>query len=446
MSKDSVQDLRQLKQDYFKLLEDRRDERGFLLRAINAIASAASTNGKIKSNLKSVKKLLTDDGDLSLEQIDKEVNKLKDKIMAKEDPSDSDEPDRLLILEERILMACRMIKKLMASLLEDFYPMTERMKEDAKAIQITCKGDAAEIEIMKPTDELLDFLDDIKVKISEDFRDINRSFFILLDQVKELETSLASEFGGDAPLKEIEYFEMKINSEMGVIADSFNFYTTIKEAKKVVVEKLQNIRSLVSLKKKKETNRAEIAQKNIQNLKQRISDVEKDARQMSEKAEKFQEAAMKDGLTGLYNRKAFDIKIQDALKKFNANSNAFSIVVFDVDKFKGINDKLGHVAGDKVLQTVAACLEESFRKNDFIARYGGDEFVVVVEDLTEAMAAEKIARFKKNLKKRRFVSHKEGEIALSVSTGVSIATEGDTAVTTFERADKAMYECKQKNA
>ena len=113
------------------------------------------------------------------------------------------------------------------------------------------------------------------------------------------------------------------------------------------------------------------------------------------------------------------------------------------NKFKDINDTLGHIAGDKVLIKISECLLESFRKDDFIARYGGDEFIVIIEKLTEKMAQERINIFNKNLKKRRFVSQKHGEIQLSISAGTAKVMEGDTIESMIDRADKAMYESKQ---
>jgi len=153
---------------------------------------------------------------------------------------------------------------------------------------------------------------------------------------------------------------------------------------------------------------------------------------------------MRDGLTGLFSRGAFDLKIREAIYGCREDKKSFALIMFDVDKFKSINDTLGHIAGDKVLKKVAECLEETFRKDDVIARYGGDEFVAFICDFTEAMARERIADFNKNLKKRRFVSHKAGEINLTVSAGVAIFMEGDTAESVIERADKIMYAAKQK--
>ena len=290
------------------------------------------------------------------------------------------------------------------------------------------------------------FVDKIKITISKDFNEINNTFLSLLGQVKDLEKSLINDFGSENNLKEIENFETDINQQVGNIAESFNFYSTINELKEVVIDKLKKIKDLVSLKKKKEIEKTEAAMESIEQLNHRISAVEKKAQQMSAKAEEYQKAAMRDGLTGLFTRGAFDIKIKEAYENYTAWKKDFSIIVFDVNKFKQINDTLGHIAGDRVLKKISECLEESFRKNDFIARYGGDEFIVIIEDMSEEMANERINLFNKNLKKRRFVSQKHGEVKLSVSAGISKIMENDTIESLIDRADRAMYESKQETA
>jgi diguanylate cyclase len=322
--------------------------------------------------------------------------------------------------------------------------MSNELEVRAKAIDIKCKEDIAEIRLKEPTSAFLSFIEELKAKISEDFKYINESFLTLLEHVKELEKTLKSEFGEKDRLKEIESFEMKVNTEVGSIVNSFNLYTTINEIKGAVVEKIKSIKRLVSLKKKEEIKRAQAAKENIKKLKKQINEAEKDASEMSKKVERFQTVALKDGLTGLYNRKAFDTRVKSALKGFNELEQPFSIVLFDVDKFKEINDTFGHVAGDTILKKVSQCLMETFRKNDFIARYGGDEFVVVIENLTREMADERILNFRKNLRKRRFTSYAKGDVSLTVSAGIALVEEGDTLESLIIRADKAMYASKKK--
>ena len=175
----------------------------------------------------------------------------------------------------------------------------------------------------------------------------------------------------------------------------------------------------------------------------RIKDAEKNALEMSRKAEQFQIAAMEDGLTGLYNRKAFDLRVKKAFEAFYENKEPFSLVIFDVDNFKEINDNFGHVAGDKVLIKVAQCMQETFRKNDFIARFGGDEFAVIIDGLTRELANERIFNFRENLNRRRFMSYAKGDVKIKVSTGIAIAQERDTIESLIERADQVMYAAKE---
>ncbi|MFC1534062.1 GGDEF domain-containing protein [Thermodesulfobacteriota bacterium] len=446
MAKDKADEIKQLKTDYFELEEIRREERKSLLNVINTFGVLASDKDDMAEDIQSIKGLIIPDGELSIEEIEMELRKIKNKIIAKDSGENhgSDESVQLHYLEERVLEACRIIKRIMAAILDDFYPMTKEMASTADNIGIECKGDITQIEFKKPSEDLLDFIKRVKFKIFEDFKDINTAFFTLLEQVKDLEISLAGEYGGDEPVKEIEYFEMKINQEVGSITESFDIYTTISEVKKVVVDKINNIKDLVSLRKKEEVRKTLIARKSISKLKKKITEVEKVAHNMSKKAKQFQKVAMRDSLTGLYNRNEFNLKVKDTLNIFHKEGERFSIILFDVDKFKVINDSLGHIAGDKVLMKVAECLKESFRSNDFLARYGGDEFVVIIEGLTKEMAQDKIEIFKNNLKKKRFISYKEGEINLTVSAGITMVMEGDTLESLIDRADKAMYALKRK--
>jgi diguanylate cyclase (GGDEF)-like protein len=420
-------------------------ERKCLIKVANTFAIMLSNESQIGRQVQSIKKLLGSDEKLPLELVERELSNLKGLVVSQESEggSDLEAHDRLIALEALLTEACGFLRKMMLALLENFYPLNLRLKEMAATIDMDCRGDAAQLEFPQATTALLEFVDELKKKISEDFTYINGAFLLLLDQVKELEKSFAREFIGEEHLKKIEYFELKINQDIHSIAHSFDLYTTIDEIKNVVMEKIRNIKLAVSLRKKEDLKKAQVTQEKIKTLLGRISDAEKGAREMARKAEEFQMAAMKDGLTGLYNRKAFDYKVENALRGLREGSGSFSIILFDVDGFKEINDTLGHVAGDKVLKKVAECMRESFREDDFAARYGGDEFVVLIEKMSREIAREKILSFSRNLKKRRFFSYKKGEIDIQVSAGIATATAEDTPENLIERADKAMYAMKQ---
>ncbi|NLD36209.1 MAG: GGDEF domain-containing protein [Desulfatiglans sp.] len=436
-------EIAQLKKDFINLLESRREERELMIDILNSFNLFAAGQEEISAKVRGIKERITPDGEIKPEDVKALNRDLKDSLLAKERESGAEQINEIELLTERFLESCRAIKKIMAAILEDFYPVSDDMKKAADAIRLECKGMPAEIDVKKPSDELLDFIGKIKIKISKDFTEINNTFMSLLGQVKELEKSLVTDFSGENNTNDLEKFESDINLQVGNISKSFDTYSTIEEIKEAVIGKLVKIKDLVSMKKKQEIEKTAAAKESIERLNQRINAVEKKAQQMTVKAKEYQKAAMRDGLTGLFTRGAFDAKIRENFEDYKAGKKEFSIIVFDVDKFKDINDKLGHIAGDKVLKKISECLEESFRKDDFIARYGGDEFTVIIEELTEEMARQRIEVFNKNLKKRRFVSQKHGEINLSVSSGTAQIMESDTIESLIDRADKAMYESKE---
>jgi len=445
MGNEMTAELERLKKDFLEAERICRNEKECLVKVINTFGNVMAMHEEFAEEHHAVKKMIKAGETLPVNLIEKEISNLKAKIFALETEKGFDESslEQLNELNERLLETCRIVKRVVYALLDDFYPLTTELKAQADAIRIDCHAEVAQIELEGATTDYLSFINGLKDKIAKDFKYINNTFIMFLGQVKQLEADLTGEFDGDVRQKDFEQFEMKVNSEVGLIADSFNIYDSIDEVKSAVVEKLKKIKSFLSKRKKEEIKRLQKAKKNISRLKKRIVEAELGAKEMTKKAKLFQEAAVKDGLTGLYNRKAFDLKLHDAQKAFNANGEPFSVVIFDVDKFKWINDTFGHVSGDKVLKKVAQCLQETFRKNDFIARFGGDEFAVVIEGLSEEMARKRIVKFQESFTKERFVSRSTGNIDVTLSAGIAQSLAGEDAETIIDRADRDMYTFKK---
>ncbi len=446
MSGEGGEELRRLKRDYLELDRRYHEDKELLIRVVQTLGAVVAANPEMTGQVESLKGLLRVEEPLDQDRIQEEMEAFKQGFLTLEDePVPSMGPAEVRALHEQVLEACRVLRKIMAALLEDFYPLRPELEVRAAGVHLDCTEDVREIDLSGAAEPFLRFVEGLKENISEDFREINHTLFTLLEQVKELESSFAVEFGSEsARVREIEYFEMKVNSEVGNIVRSFDLHTTVSEIKQAVIRKIENIKELVALRKQEETSRSERFQQSIESLKRRIQEVESNAREMSARAEEFQVAAMRDDLTGLYNRKAFDERVSQALEKFERDGTAFALILFDVDNFKEINDAFGHVAGDKVLQKIGQCLKDTFRKDDFIARYGGDEFIVLIEELSRDLAREKITSFLKNLHRLRFTSHSKGDITVSVSPGIALSRKGDTPEVLLERADRAMYDVKKR--
>ncbi len=153
--------------------------------------------------------------------------------------------------------------------------------------------------------------------------------------------------------------------------------------------------------------------------------------------------AYHDALTGLPNRMLFNNRLALELNRAQRNQQKFAVMLLDLDRFKDVNDTLGHTMGDRLLQHVGKRLENILRKSDTISRMGGDEFIILLPEITGVKDAEKIAE--KIIEAIRKPFHIEGhKICITTSIGFSIYPDnGENADTLIRNADIAMYHAKE---
>jgi len=179
----------------------------------------------------------------------------------------------------------------------------------------------------------------------------------------------------------------------------------------------------------------DIIQKELRELKAQVAQVE-------EKTRKLKNESLRDSLTGIWNRKAYEFRLNEELHRAVRYSAPLSMVLWDVDHFKKINDSKGHTVGDAVLQSLSRRVSRCLRRSDFFARYGGEEFVVLLPntDLDKA----KIAGNKINsVINERPISSPSGQINASASVGLTSLRPGEAEESLFERCDRALYRAKE---
>jgi diguanylate cyclase (GGDEF)-like protein len=154
---------------------------------------------------------------------------------------------------------------------------------------------------------------------------------------------------------------------------------------------------------------------------------------------RLEKAASTDALTGLVNRQAFDFLFAANLKDSIRKKTKFSAVLFDIDYFKDINDKHGHLGGDTVIKKVAELAKSSVRGNDIASRWGGEEFMVLLKEC-ELTAAEQIAE-----KIRTVIENHDFGLGnpITISLGVAMYVANESTDSFFTRMDQAMYKAKQ---
>lgn len=168
----------------------------------------------------------------------------------------------------------------------------------------------------------------------------------------------------------------------------------------------------------------------------KLTDIDSETRHM----QKLSDESMHDKLTTLYNKEAFYTLVNAYLKKDNASG---MLMFLDLDNFKLVNDKMGHLAGDEILKSVAYSLKAAFRNSDIIARFGGDEFVVFAKGIGEKSAEAKAMRLQDEVLRIREDCGAQ-DTGLSVCIGVSAyPSDAENIEELLQKADEAMYFIKQ---
>ncbi len=155
----------------------------------------------------------------------------------------------------------------------------------------------------------------------------------------------------------------------------------------------------------------------------------------------LEEMAMTDKLTGLANRQAFDLLVPQMLSEARRAKTLLLAILIDIDHFKDINDRLGHLAGDSVIQQVARLIKASLRGSDIVCRWGGEEFLVVFKGSAETQGQPLAEKIRDAVESGTF-RYGEATVPVTISLGVAAYINGETSDQLIARADKALYEAK----
>jgi diguanylate cyclase len=178
-----------------------------------------------------------------------------------------------------------------------------------------------------------------------------------------------------------------------------------------------------------------------EHMRARIADLERETLELHSKLDRERDVARLDTLTGLANRKSFDERFAHEVAHRSHDGTPVIVLLWDIDDFKAINDGCGHRAGDRVLQNVARCFTAAVRDNDFVARIGGEEFVLLLKGLTLEDALRIANQVRTAVEALKF--HFRGTpVRITVSCGITELREQDSAEAAFDRADAALYRAK----
>jgi len=160
--------------------------------------------------------------------------------------------------------------------------------------------------------------------------------------------------------------------------------------------------------------------------------------------EKLERLANFDSLTGLYNRRTILGKLHELINLANRYKEDFSLVMLDIDHFKRVNDRYGHLTGDEVLEKIAALIRRNIRDTDTVGRYGGEEFIIILPQTNLSSAWGVAERLRTIIEKAEMKDPAGTVFAITVSQGLAGWERDEDATSLISRADEALYKAKEK--
>ncbi len=235
----------------------------------------------------------------------------------------------------------------------------------------------------------------------------------------------------------------KLKNNIKDIKNSTEEAKDIPELKKVINSKLDKLQDQMNDFKNKQINLQKKQRQHINNLENNLQEAMVRQKELQESLKEEKEASSIDELTKLPNRKAYLNYITKAHKYWIKQPYPLSIILLDIDKFKGINDTFGHNVGDAALKNVGQIVKRITDKKCFFGRYGGEEFIIVCPKLSKSKAALFAEHIRKEIYKTKFQVGK-GEnrqnINITASFGIAEFSKNNNDITsTFDKADKALY-------
>ncbi len=289
---------------------------------------------------------------------------------------------------------------------------------------------------------------DVILEMSQRVQQEKKELEAFLLQLTERLQDLDQDIRETAQLREQSHeagveMNRSVKQEVSNIEQSVSEALDLNKLKTSVQSRVIIIRDHMDRFMEAEMNRNSRSSKLVENLRHKLSETETEVSRLREQVEQARAAAMRDQLTGINNRLAYDQRIHDELARFDRYGSVFSLMVWDVDRFKNINDTYGHVAGDKVLTIIANTLNSNVRETDMVARYGGEEFIVLLPETRLEQTMPLAEKLRSVIEETAF--HFKGRrVVITASCGVAEVQKGDDDKSMFARADEALYKAKQQ--
>ncbi|NNA89973.1 diguanylate cyclase [Pseudomonas gessardii] len=294
--------------------------------------------------------------------------------------------------------------------------------------------------------ELLPILDDLAVLMLAITDSGQHEFEAYLKRLNErleaFQSNLQAASDGHADSRSAaREMDTQIREQMDGLQSSVQEASDLDDLKQVLESHLEGLLGAMDEHQKQRDQREHEVAARLQGLAERVVSMEQEAQGYRDHLEVQRQKALIDPLTGLPNRAAWSERLEYEVNTWHQQGNSLSLAMLDLDHFKRINDSYGHLAGDKVLKIIANVLSKHLRPTDFIARFGGEEFVLLMPDSALGDALELGEHLRTAIEACPF--HFKGErVTITMSIGMAQFQPGERSDLALKRADEALYRAK----
>ncbi|MDG6401659.1 diguanylate cyclase [Pseudomonas quasicaspiana] len=295
--------------------------------------------------------------------------------------------------------------------------------------------------------ELLPILDDLAVLMLAITDSGQHEFEIYLKQLNErLESFQSNLQAASEDYVGQQTASRELNNELRLQVDGLQ--SSVQDAadlpslKKVLENRLEGLLGTMDQHQKTRDEREQDVAARLQGLASRVATMEQEALGFRANLEEQRQKALIDPLTGLPNRAAWEERLGHEMAVWQKNKTNLLVCILDLDHFKRINDGYGHLAGDRVLKIVAKVVKNQLRPTDFIARFGGEEFVILLPATQVTAGLALLEKLRTAVEECPF-HFKSEPVTITVSTGVTALRPGERSDVALKRADQALYRAKE---
>ena len=335
------------------------------------------------------------------------------------------------------------IQELLLRLLEQLIVPAD-LQSDVEDMRHRLQQESSADDWKKLLKDVASLINSIRSRLQEEKTDFEEFLQQITSRLKEMDSFLQVE-NSELQIADQEgkAFDIKVASHVQTIRDDITQASELNALKETVENRLDTISEHIKQYRTVEQSRYQSAQKNINDMQQRMLELENETSNLKKVIVEKNKLALYDALTGIPNRLFYEQKAKEEIARRKRFSNPLSLAIWDVDFFKKVNDRYGHKAGDKVLKTVAQLLNKRIRETDFLARFGGEEFVMLLPGTKEEETLRLVNELREQVANCGF--HFQGEaVPITISCGISsFKKEDDTLSSVFERADQALYKAKE---